>query len=129
MSTGCHVDQPAFNKAIADTNIKMRILPAKYNAMVRWLRWGGCRPAVLHFFTGEWEQRRDTRFFQLVQYVVEQGEVNECAVASFVSDGYPWICNESFSRQVACGRYLKAAGRLRGVMVERAINFFKPPRT
>lgn len=103
---GNPLDQPSLNHTIQSLPCDVSILKPKYNAMVERESWGWRRPAILHFIN--WGRGVETIYHSMLNEQVRTGIINTDLLTRLITTGFPWNCERSISRQLACGRYRHA---------------------
>lgn len=103
---GNPLDQPSLNHSIESMECNVSRLKPRYNAMVERESWGFCRPAILHFIN--WKRADQTTYHAMVQQQIKTGIIDTEQLTKLITTGFPWTCDKSISRQIACGRYRRA---------------------
>jgi hypothetical protein len=101
---GRHEDQFAFNTAVKDLSVPVRVLSSRYNAMVKTSPWYAHRASIFHFFTSGKSPEPGTILAQLVKCFQETKGLDADAVERFCRSGYPWTA-ESWLLLAAAGNY------------------------
>jgi hypothetical protein len=89
-ATGRHFDQPALNQAIVESQARLRVLPAAYNAQVKYAPLTVFGAKILHLFSSAPETLHQTALGAFVAEVAQTGELSEISVRGFLADPFPW---------------------------------------
>lgn len=124
-AAGHHMDQFAFNSSLDSLpDVKPRVLPYRYNAMVRFSPWFAHRAKLLHFHSMGSGPTEDTAMFALAQSVMTAGRLDQERFDRLMRTGYPWLDEDMFLLRIAAGNYLAAGG----VAVKRLLGRRARPR-
>ncbi|MCC7191304.1 MAG: hypothetical protein IT444_00860 [Phycisphaeraceae bacterium] len=108
---GIHQDQFSFNSAIHDLTTPIRVLPTRYNAMVRTSPWYAHRAKIFHFFTTGKSPEPGTVLARLVETLQKTRKLDTEMIERFCRSGYPWL-TDSLLLRAAAGNYGVLAQRL-----------------
>jgi hypothetical protein len=98
-------DQLAFNRAVSIVDPRLVILPYSYNAQITMNAMALRGAIVVHFFTGNFENSRETVAHQAAQRLKSDGVLDTAAIRSAVASGNPWTQIDSYRKAVAASRY------------------------
>ncbi len=107
-------DQFSLNSALADLEVKITTLPARYNAQIMMKRSTLRGAAIVHIFSVAVGPDSDTALGQIAHRMKQTGKLDTDALRRMQQTGYPWADEGWISGQLAAGRYgaaLLAAGK------------------
>ena len=113
---GSHRDQPAFNAALLAANVKVAVLPHKYNAQIRKVAGIAADAVVWHFYASA-ESRYFGRYHALIDRVLREERVDPEQMRALVEGRHPWGL-EDFVRLSAEG--VELGDQLTALYQERA---------
>jgi hypothetical protein len=104
-------DQPAFNRAIIETNPRFFELPIDFNAQIVMNPSLALDAKIIHYFTGHFEERVDTIGHLLAKQLKHNGSFDEDTLAKAVASRNPWVRIDTVKKAISVRkpRYIVAA--------------------
>ncbi len=113
-----HQDQPSLNSAIHALEIRPRVLPIQYNAMVGAAARFARKAKILHFYTWSGKPAEGTLLDHLIQHMFSRREIDWRAIDTAARFGVIWP--QGIRWELGMGHYTQAA-RAIGAHLKRRI--------
>ena len=102
------MDQPAFNRAVVESEIEAAVLPNAYNHMTCASSSAPRDCRILHFFASNGEMPEYTLMGYLLKRLQETGELDWAAVCQSRAEGHAWRPSPEPWQLWQAGRYYQA---------------------
>ena len=104
-------DQPAFNRAVRESGVRLTELPLSYNAQIAMNVMTLRHAVVAHYYTDNFESSSETVAHTLARRLKSDGVLDAGAIQGAIRSGNPWARIDSYRKAAATGRYWYA-GRI-----------------